>query len=176
MFDEMMTPITYVFGIFLMFVVVVGIYAGKMDNNSQTYCNDAIEEFVDNARASGYISAEAYLEMMRKINDSGNLYEVQIAHRSKTSMPYIDEYGNQIDGKFVDSYNAYYKDEILGYIFPSGGGDYNDYSLKNGDYIKVSFYLKDATLGSKLLRFITTKSIKTISGSYGGYVGSTEES
>lgn len=175
MFDELMTPITYLVGIVVLFLAVVGIYSAKMDSNAQTYCNDVIEEFVDRSRASGYISAESYLEMMRKINSTGNLYEVEITHQSKTSVPYIDASGNEVQGRYAESYNAYYRNEILGVLFPDGNAGYGNYPLKKGDYLKVNFSLKEPTLGGRMLWFVTRKDIKTISGSYGGYVGSTEE-
>lgn len=175
MFDEITTPITYVIGFFTMFVAVVLIFSSKLDDNAQTYCNDAIQEFVDQSRASGYISPEAYLQMMRKINNTGNLYDVQITHKSKTVQPYVDGSNNVVPGKYVNSYNAYYKDEILEILFPNGSTGNEIYPLKNGDSLNVSISLKEPTLGARIAYFFTRKSINTIQASYTGYVGSTEE-
>lgn len=175
MYEEAITPITYVVCIIaVVFFAVAGLCI-KMDSNAQTYCNDAIVEFVDKSRASGYISAEAYIEMMTRINDTNNLYNVSIMHQSKTLVPFTDENGNALGG-VTSAYNAYYKDDILDYIFSDDGMDgYHNYALKNGDYLKVSFELSEPTFATKLVTMFSTHTPKTIYGAYGGYVGSTEE-
>lgn len=175
MFEEIITPITYGVGICIVVVfAIIGLFI-KVDSNAQTYCNDAIVKFVDKSRASGYISAEAYIEMMTSINNTNNLYEVFIMHQSKTLVPRTDESGNNLGG-VTNAYNTYYKDEILDYIFVDDGmNGYHNYPLKNGDYLKVSFELKEPTFSAKMISFFTTHTPKTIYGAYGGYVGSTEE-
>lgn len=175
MFDELITPFTFAFGIVLAFVITLCAFTVKLDMDAQSYCDDAVHEFVDTSRASGYISAEAYIDMMTKIGNTGNLYDIEIMHRSKATVPYVKEDGTEVAGKYGDSYNAYYKDEILSYIFPDGNADYGNYPLKNGDYLKVTFQLREPTLGAKIMRMFSGKTYKTIKGSYGGYVGSLEE-
>lgn len=175
MYEEAITPVTY--AVCIVFVIFFGIAAlcVRMDANAQTYCNDAIVEFVDQSRASGYISAEAYIEMMTRINETNNVYNVSIVHKSMTLVPNTDEYGNDLGG-VTHAYNTYYKDEILDYIFSDDGMDgYHNYALKNGDYLKVSFEITEPTFATKLVTFFSTHTPKTIYGSYGGYVGSTEE-
>ncbi len=175
MFEEIITPITYVVGIvFIVAYAVAGLFI-KMDSNAQTYCNDAVVEFVDKSRASGYISAESYIEMMSRINNTNNLYKVSITHQSKTFVPLTDGNGNELGG-VAEAYNTYYKDEILDYIFADDGMDgYHNYALKNGDYLKVSFELEEPTIGTRIVTFFSVHTPKTIYGTYGGYVGSTEE-
>lgn len=175
MYEEIMTPVTYTVCIIaVVFFAVAGLCI-KMDSNAQTYCNDAIVEFVDKSRASGYISAEAYIEMMTRINNTNNLYNVSIAHQSQTLVPRTDDNGNELGG-VAYAYNTYYKDEILDYIFADDGmNGYHNYALKNGDYLKVSFELKEPTFATRLVTFFSPHTPKTIYGSYGGYVGSTEE-
>lgn len=175
MFEEILTPITYTVSIFLVLVIAIYALFSKMDSNAQTYCNDAIVEFVDKSRAAGYISAEAYIEMMTRINNTNNLYNVSIMHQSKVIVPNTDGNGNSLGG-VANAYNTYFKDEILDYIFADDGmSEYHNYPLKNGDYLKVSFELQEPTLAAKMISFFTVHTPKTIYGAYGGYVGSTEE-
>ena len=175
MYEEIITPVTYMIGIIVVVFFAVAGLCLKMDSNAQTYCNDAIVEFVDKSRASGYISAESYIEMMSRFGDTNNLYDVSIMHQSQTLVPYTDDNGNELGG-ITYAYNTYYKDEILDYIFSDDGIDgYHNYSLKNGDYLKVSFKLEEPTFATKLITFFSPRTPKTINGAYGGYVGSTEE-
>lgn len=175
MYEEIITPITYAVGIcVIVFFAVAGLFI-KMDSNAQTYCNDAIVEFVDKSRASGYISAESYIEMMTRINHTHNLYNVSITHQSQTLVPATDDGGNELGG-VTYAYNTYYQDEILDYIFADDGMDgYHNYALKNGDYLKVSFELVEPTIATKAVTLFSAHTPKTIYGTYGGYVGSTEE-
>ncbi|MEE1255636.1 MAG: hypothetical protein UHN47_03875 [Lachnospiraceae bacterium] len=175
MFSQLITPFTYAFGTIISVIFITMILTVKMDNDSQTYCDNAIHEFVDQSRATGYISPQAYLDMVNKMNNTGNLYDISIVHRSTKMTPYVDATGNEKKGEFVEVYDAYYKEEIVGELFPLNTSSYGTYPLKNGDYIKVSYALKEPTLAAKMMGMISTHTIKTIYGSYGGYVGSTEE-
>lgn len=179
--DVFTRPFVYIIGIFLTLVVVFNIYMAKMDNDAQSYCNDAIEEFVDKSRSSGYISPESYLTMARRVNNTGNLYELEIVHQSKTTVPLTNPDGTNVvdaDGNIVSdttySYNSYNKEDILTILFPNDPNeDYGRYDLKNGDYLKVSLNLKEPTLAARLYSKWSGTQLKTIAGSYGGYVGST---
>ena len=174
-FNNLFTPYTYAFGFFVCFAFITIVVTFKIDNDSQTYCDNAVHEFVDQTRATGYISPQAYLEMCEKMNNTGNLYDIKLVHQSTKLTPYVDAAGNEKKGEFAEIYDAYYKEEILSVLFPTNTSFYGSYPLKNGDYIKVSYSLKEPTLASKIIGLISTHSIKTIYGSYGGYVGSTEE-
>lgn len=164
-FENILKPISYSLGIFAMFFIVIAIYAAKLDYDSQSYCNDAVQEFVDKSRTSGYISANNYNEMISKMTGTGNLYDVTIVHQSKVCYP------GETDSDFLSNYYTYTKDEILDEIFNDSG----TYKMKNGDYLRVSYSLKEATFGVKLYSFFTTHTYKSIRGSYGGYVGSAED-
>lgn len=175
MFSNLITPYTYAFGFFFGFIFLTMVVTFKMDNDSQTYCDNAIHEFVDQSRATGYISPQAYLKMVNKMNNTGNLYDIEIVHQSTKVAPYVDVSGNEKQGEYAEIYDAYYKEEILEELFPISTSSYGTYPLKNGDYIKVTYSLKEPTLAAKMISMISTHSLKTIHGSYGGYVGSTEE-
>lgn len=178
MFEHIPTPIAFAVSITLIVTMIICGFTIKIDMDTQSYCNDAVHEFVDKSRSVGYISPNAYTEMMQKFGYTGNLYEITIMHQSQYYAPEadIDAHGKESihENELMNAFNTYYEDEILGYIFPTSGTD-RDYELKNGDYLKVSFKLKEPTLGAKILGMFTTGEYMTISGAYGGYVGSLEE-
>ena len=153
----------------------IEVFFTKMDQNTQAYAADAIEKFVDDACTSGYISPSSYLEMTRRINNTGNLYNLLLVHEAKVVMPYVAADGSEIEGNFVVSNATYNKEEILDEMFPVSSADYFNYVLGNGDYVKVSLSLKEPTMAGKLMARISGHEPRTIVYSYGGYVGNTEE-
>lgn len=172
MFEHLTTPIVYAFGMFLTFFAIASIFLAKLDTNAQNYCDDAVHEFVDTARSSGYISPESYVKMVQKMDNTGNVYDITICHQSAVSYPTADENNNTQKGSYLDAHNAHYDNEILNVLFPENGPD-SIYSMKNGDYLKVIYSEQKPTVTSKLLNQFTTHALsKTIQGSYDGYVGS----
>ncbi len=155
---------------------IIQIFFTKMDQNVQSYTADAIEKFVDDSCTSGYISPQAYLEMTRRINNTGNLYKLSVVHEAKVVSPYVDANGDEKEGQFVVTNATYNKEEILDEMFPMNETDYYNYPLGNGDYLKVTLSLKEPTMAGKLFaRISKSHEPKTIVYSYGGYVGNTEE-
>ena len=174
--DEISQPIAYLCGILFTTFVVLLVFTGKMDNNSQSYVNDAVEEFVDDSCTTGYIAPEKYMKMVKRINNTGNLYNVTILCNSKATSPYVDpEDDTEKADAYANSYSTYNKSEVLDYMFPDDTTTYNNYNMKNGDYLKVSVSLKQPTYSARLLAYITKDPVKTISYSYGSYVGNYEE-
>lgn len=164
LFSNALKPITYALGIFAMFFITISLFLIKLDYNTQSYCNDAVEEFVDKSRATGIISFTNYQNMVNQMTATGNVFDIKLIHESKVAYP-GDNLGESIDGYYV--YNT---EDILTTLADSDTGTY---ILKNGDYLKVSFTLREPTLGSRVYSLVTTRSFKTVYGSYGGYVGST---
>lgn len=172
--EEIFSALGFTIGMGLAVVIIVGALSFRMDNTSQVYCEDAVHEFVDSARQSGYVSPNKYMQMVETMNNTGNIYEVSIYIESYNAIPQTDKDDNTIQNKYESSYKAYHTDEILDYMFPDTGENQNWY-LKNGDFIQVSYEIKNNTIASQLIGFLTTHhNLKTIFGNYSGYVGSTE--
>lgn len=164
-FSLFFKPILIAGAILFMFIVPMMFYFAKVDYDVQTVCDDAVHEFVDKSRTSGYVSANNYNQMIHKMSATGNLYEVHIIHESKICYP---------GGSSYDSnYYTYTTDEILSDIFDETGA--GTHIMKNGDYIKVQYTLKEPTIASKLFGAFSTHTRKSIKGSYGGYVGAALE-
>lgn len=172
MLEHVATPLVYAIGLYLSFFILASIFFAKLDTNAQNYCDDAVHEFVDTARSSGYISPQSYVNMVYKMDLTGNLYDITICHESSVSYPTADENNNTQIGSYADAGNAHYNDEIFAVLFPENGeGDI--YKLKEGDELKVSYSVKKPTIASQFINTFTTHSVKnTIRGSYKGYVGS----
>ena len=168
-------PIVYSIGIFLITLFIVQVFYVKLDQNVQAYVDNAINEFVDDTCASGYISPENYLQMTRKVNNTGNMYELTLIHEAKVVMPYVAEDGTEQIGSYVLSSMTYNKQEILDEMFPINDPFYYNYPLNSGDHIKVTLSLKEPTPAGRIFSFLSGREVKTIAYSYSGYVGSKEE-
>lgn len=164
-FSIVFKPFLIAGAVLFMFMVPVMLYFSKADYDVQTVCDDAVHEFVDKSRASGYISANNYNQMIHEMSATGNLYDIKIVHESKICYPGEDSY--------VSNYYTYTTDEILSEIFDETGA--GSYIMKNGDYLKVQYSLKEPTVAAKFYGMITTHTRKSIQGSYGGYVGAAKE-
>ena len=168
-------PFVFLAGLFMMTMFICQIFFAKLDQNVQSYCSDAITNFVDDACASGYISPSSYLEMTRRINNTGNMYNLNLIHEARVLAPYVDKSGKEVKGSYVVSNSTYNKEEILEEMFPSSNKKYYNYPLNNGDHIQVTLSLKEPTMAGRIFALLSGNEIKTIGYSYGGYVGSMED-
>ncbi|ADL36403.1 hypothetical protein bpr_IV038 (plasmid) [Butyrivibrio proteoclasticus B316] len=162
-------------GCILMFIVPIMLIAQKQDTIRQSYIDNAVVEFVDNAKVAGKITPQAYEKLCYDIDTAHLLCEIKITHSSAYTVP--TEVVDPATGYHeVATYRVdYTKEEILSVMYPSSGPD-QDYRMKNGDYISVEVKNISPTLGTRLSRVFQTKSSDiTLFTSYGGYVGNNRQ-
>lgn len=164
-----------IFGCILMFIVPVMLITQKQDTVSQSFIDNAVVEFVDNAKATGKITPSSYEKLCNDIDLAHMLCEIKITHSSAYTVP-SDTINPDTGFYDVETYRYdYIKDEILDYMYPLTG-DNKDYELKCGDYLKVEVVNVSPTLGSRMLRLFTTKnSDVTLFATYGGFVGNNKQ-
>lgn len=168
--DSLGRLIAGVFGVLLLFFLPILCISLKKDNTSQAYIDNAVVEFVDNARATGQITDEAYEKMCSKIDAIQPFCDVQISHSSK----YAVGDGN---GGYEVCYFDYQKQDILDTIYTSSGEN-ETYYLKNGDFLQVTVVNTQPTLATKLYRLILPRynpNNVTLYTCYSGYVGNNPE-
>lgn len=154
---------SFLFGIFIIFIGGITLYAQKQDVVVQNYVDAAVVEFVDVSRATGYVSKSNYQAFIAKLDATGNVYNVEITHYSLKSAPSSDKVG------YTSYYEATTKADIVN-ILNSGDGTY---AMKTGDFLRVSVKNINPTLGRRLLGLLvgSTSEGGQIISSYGGYVG-----
>lgn len=152
----------YTLGIVLLFLLPVMVIMLNFDNEIEKYANDAVVEFVDKSRATGYISSSNLEEFVDKLTATGNNYEIYICHESVYTYP-------EADGSYSTHYYSYYRDEIIEGIYqPTGTENWN---MKVGDYLRVSITLEEAGYGGRLFSRLFGTQETTHINTYGGYVG-----
>ena len=187
--------VTFLFGSILLFMVPLTIILMKQDDIKQTIIDDAVVEFVDNARASGEITPLAYQQMVNKVNAAQTRCDISIIYESATQAPRPVEnaYGgvDHFDG-YEKVMKAYTKNDIANYMYYETD-DYgrliknpvtHDYipinpkafPMKEGGYISVKVMNTTPTPGTQMLRFFLPRYTgKTLVSSYSGYVGNSKQ-
>lgn len=158
--------VSVVFGILVLFFLPLLILGLKADNIAQARIDNAIVEFVDNARATAKISSEAYERLCQKIDSIQPFCEIQITHSEYLLFP-------DTSCGVADGYYDTGKVDILDYIYPETGEN-RDYEMKLGDFINVTVYNTKPTLGTKLYRLIMpyyAPNDRVLYSTYSGYVG-----
>ncbi len=167
-----------IFGSILLFIMPVVLIAQKQDLLAQTYIDNAVVEFVDNARASGKITYRAYEQLCNKVDAAHMLCDIRITHSAAYVVPTSKDENGYFDTE-VYHYD-YTKEDILNKIYPEPVDgviqDEVDYPMKNGDYLKVEVKNISPTLGVRMARMVSLRrDDATLYSSYGGYVGNNKQ-
>lgn len=153
MYDIIGRVLAYIFGIIFMFIAPVMLILLKSEETLQVIVQDAVVEFVDKASSSGQITESAYVDMVEQLDATGVIYDIKIVHEKKKITPFIEEKADGsfevIKGKYADTYENYYNDEIFS-VISSGSPYYMDQS----DYLKVTAINKSPAMGSKIFMSI----------------------
>lgn len=169
---------SFIFAMVVMFMVPVINISSKLDQNIQTYANDAVEEFVDKARATGIITSASYEEMISRLDATGISYDIHLTHTRSRIEPVFDETDGSIDfGNEYDGTEEYFNDDILSVLYPDiPVSGITSYKMENGDFIKVVAVNSTPTIGSRALRMIFAGyDGKNIQITKSGYVGNESE-
>jgi len=165
-------------GAILLFIVPMTIIAVNQDKTKQTYIDDAAVEFVDNARAGGEISVQAYKTLTKRIDSAHSLCDIQIRYLSTYEYPVpVYDATHTITGYTYERHTQEYsKSDITGYMFPNGGSETRSFPLREGGYLSVEVRNVTPTLGGQMLGlFVPGYSGKSLHTSYGGYVGNNKQ-
>lgn len=186
--------ITWFVAVIVMFIVPITLQAVKQDDMKQAVIDDAVVEFVDNARASGEISPTQYLNFMSRVNAAHKKCDVQIYYEASnvTPIPETNAAGDHTGYTYKRALQTYGIDDITGYMFyetdaygnvirnasgfPQDRDEQRDFPLKEGGYLSVKVVNVTPTLGTQMARlFIPQYGGTTLLTSYGGYVGNNKQ-
>lgn len=168
--DSVGRIIAGVLGVLLLFYLPILCLSIKKDNTAQAYMDNAVVEFVDNARATGKITDEAYEDLCSKIDAAQPCCEIQIVHSVKYA---VSDGAGGVEIYYYDKQ----KDEILEEIYTKKGEN-KPYYLRHGDFIQVKVRNKQPTLATKIYRLLLTNynpDNVTLFTCYSGYVGNNPE-
>ncbi|MBQ7430263.1 hypothetical protein [Butyrivibrio sp.] len=134
----------------------------NVDSMSRAAAEEAVQDFADNARSTGYITQADYEVLRAKLVATGYSYHVQMLHRSKTVVPDSD-----MDEGYRTSYKAYNFEDIVAYWEENDGV----YPMKNGDFFQILMTSSTPTKASSMLGMLYGNSGTIQSIPAGGMVG-----
>ncbi len=151
----------------VMFIGPLFYMAQKQDSISQNYVSNETARFVDSIKNTGFLTRNMYMNYIKKIDNTSNLYNIEIIHSHKVVEPLYDENTGTFLNDFDTYYRNTYQDEIWG-AFDQG----EDYYFSKGDYISVTVVNRTRTLATKLIELFYRADIpdEQILVTYGGMI------
>jgi len=153
--------------VILLFITPLLSMSQKQDSIVQAVIDHETTQFIDAIRNRGYVSKDMYQSYLSKIDKTGNIYNIEICHAHKKTVPNYDETTNTIlDGYYSYFYNTY-QDAIFA-AFDEG----KDYFYNQGDYISIIVVNRNKTMSTRILEALSVRSISTeqIIFTYGGMI------
>lgn len=170
MYDVVGKVAAFIAASLVFFVLTTTLYAQKQDNIVQDHVTDAVHEFVDTARTSGYITKTSYDTLINRLDATQNIYKIELTHYAvKTN------YVSSGSSSFQDNYEAHNKTDILRALESQNGLTTSSprYMMNKGDYIRIEVVNMHPTLSRKLMGIFLmgSKEGGQIRSQYGGYIG-----
>lgn len=140
----------------------------KADAITQTIVLTETTNFVDAIKNNGYLSKSMYLEYIRKLDATGNLYDIRIEHAHQIVNPIYDESSTIFQDDFSVHYYNTYEDDILKQLFDED----KMYYFNQGDYISLCVSNRTKTLATRIYESVLEHEIgtKQIIVTYGGMI------
>jgi len=150
MSDSLITIVAIFLAAILMFIFPLMSIAERSDDISQITVKSAVTDFVDTARSTGKISLDNYNEMIRKIEATGNTYDVEM--EVKVLDENIGKKTAWVQSEVIGENNYYsiYTSQIMNYIASTSGNGDGVYTMKEGDIISVSVKNNNKTLSQTI--------------------------
>lgn len=152
----------------LFFVLPVLYLSQKQDAINQNYVMTETVKFVDSIKNAGYLTDSMYTTYLKKIDETNNIYTVQIEHSHKIVTPLYDENTLEFQNDSSTNYYKTYEADILKELYEGSG----QYTFSQGDYISVKVCNRNKTFATKLQQIIFKHEIPSIQVyvTYGGII------
>lgn len=140
--DSLTTIIAIFLAAILMFIFPLAAIADRNDDTSQMYVKTAIDSFVNDISAKGTLTKDDYEKLETTLASTNNSYEIQLTISKADVNP-----GKKTDNRQIGdtTYYSIYTSQILTILKSNG-----KYSLKEGDYIKVSVKNNNRTISQMI--------------------------
>lgn len=127
--------------VILIFIAPIYYFSLKQDMINQTYVTAATTYLIDSTRNIGYMSRDMYEIYLKKLNNTGNTYMINMTHY-EFSLEYEEEYSKH--------YYTKYEEDILNQLYTED----KKYYFHQGDYLMIQVYNQNKTIASLLVESI----------------------
>lgn len=165
--DSFSKIIAIFLAVMLLFISPLLYMAQKQDSISQLYISTETTRFIDSIKNSGYVSKIMYEDFIKKIDMTGNLYQIEITHCHQRVEPLVDINTNDI----LQDFNVYFYNTYEEEIFEAFDRN-EDYFFNRGDYISILVSNRNKTTAVSIMENIISKDIEDtqIVVTYGGMI------
>lgn len=165
--DSFSKIISIFLAVILMFLSPLLYMAQKQDTMSQLFVSSETTGFIDNIKNSGYVSKSMYEDFIKKIDKTGNLYQIEFTHCHRRVEPLVEVNTNDI----LHDFSVYYYNTYEAEIFDAFDRD-QDYYFNRGDYISIRVYNRNKTIATAIIEGILSKDVEDIqiAVTYGGMI------
>ena len=150
MSDSLITIVAIFLAAILMFIFPMMSIAERNDDIARLTVQSAVTDFVNTAINTGKITMDEYDKLERKIEATGNTYDVEIEVKvldenvgKKTAWTQKEVIGE-------NTYYSVYTSQILNYMASMEGEGDGVYTMKQGDIISVSVKNNNKTLSQTI--------------------------
>lgn len=167
MSDSLITIVAIFLAAILMFVFPLASISEMNDSETLALVQAYTTEFVNRIKSRGKITQEDYDEYIQKLYATGNSYDVEFeVHRADINPGKKTENQQMGDSVYYIEYTKQVEDALRAF---------GAYTLKEGDFIKVSFTNTNTTVSQmiKSVLYSVTGDSSYISGSAAGTCGVT---
>lgn len=142
--------------------------ATKQDQISQIYVYDCTVKLVDMIRNNGYLTEESYNLYLKKLNVTGNIYDIKITHKHQEYNPIYDVNTYEFTGDYSVNERCIYTEDIINEIYQGK----KVYYFSQDDYISITVNNINESFGGRMHRLFlrTEKKGSQIYVTYGGMV------
>jgi hypothetical protein len=144
-----------ILAVILLFIVPLESMFRRQDDISYSIVYTEANKFIDMSRDVGCISGKRYNDFVDKINNTGNLYKVNLEHYHKKYVPIYDDSDTTYLNKYVIKYEGTYTKDILNKLFEEG-----QYKMNTGDLVYIDVKNTSKTKASILRDIIYNNSSK----------------
>lgn len=168
--DSLGRLIAGILSVLVMVYLPVMSIAQKQENTKQSFIDNAVVEFVDNARATGKITDDGYEELCSQIDTVEGGCRIELYHKERYEVM-------NPDGEIETYYAVNTKPEILDDIYTAIGNN-KPYYMSHGDFLQVTVYNESPTIATRIVRLLLPRFMEhntTLYTNYSGYVGNIAE-
>ena len=150
MSDSLITIVAIFLAAILMFIFPLVTIAERSDDISQLTVQAAVTDFVDTAKSTGKITMDEYNKLLKKIEATGNTYDVEL--EVKVLDENVGKKSAWTQGQVIGENNYYsvYTSQIMNYMASMNGVGDGVYTMKEGDIISVSVKNNNKTLSQTI--------------------------
>lgn len=154
--------------VILLFFIPLAYTGAKHDMMIQTYVTTETSFFAEAIRNSGSLTKNMYDLFLKKLNETGHVYEIELTHYEEKIDFDLQNDSNQNElVQFSNHYYGIYTQDIIKDLYET-----TQYTMKQGDYFMVKVQNKDKTYGTKLQEWFLQRALPNVQifAVYGGII------